>query len=834
MSRYFLTRLRVEGFRGINNEGDPLDLKFASGAVNSVFAVNANGKSSLFDALAYAFRGEIPRLVDLPAQENSDQYYCNRFHSKGRATIDLELTPDDGAAAISVHVERTPTGQRYVTSPSGHPAPQALLTTLAEDFSLLDYRTFVRFIDDTPLIRGRAFSSLLGLSAYSDMRQSLQAASNTRALSGDLGLPGLTAEANAAQRAVQEHLSILRNSYQHVTGQPLGDVGRLAQSMDEVFAALSGVEMLTPYFKDKSLLDVDFEVVKDAIRKAEGGEKRQELANTIAAITGIEAVGGGDAASAEAERTTIDALIATRDTRLAATRGDLFKRLHEAADKFMASGTWPNPNQCPLCLETLDTPITDHIRSQLDHYRDVATSIKEIGDTWRAATFVLRLARLEKFAAIEVPEAQRLSGALERDVAAGAISADQVDAAVARLTALEAKLAENLASLRVRKGQLEKELPQSLVQLTEQVEYGRQFKESLIGYLERQEEEISIRARIAIRERWRQFITRATTVFADAEVELSKARIAAIDAEYKAMFRRIMNVADIVPELRRDAGREDLHVQLSEFHGQHALSARALLCESFRNALAISVFLAAAMKHSGAPRFVVMDDVTSSFDSGHQFALMELLRTQLQFGLNQNGLQFILFSHDGLLEKYFDRLASEASTEWKHYRLQGAPPMGAILSQSQDANRLKATISTLLTAGQTTQAEPLIRQYLEFVLQTVIRKVNIPVPIDFAIKDAGRMVSNCLDAIRAATDLHNKAGTLVLDATQIQQIDTVHVPAIVGNWVSHYETASGSSLSAPVLQGIVQSIDDLAECFRYDDTTVTPVVRKWYRSLASK
>jgi hypothetical protein len=240
------------------------------------------------------------------------------------------------------------------------------------------------------------------------------------------------------------------------------------------------------------------------------------------------------------------------------------------------------------------------------------------------------------------------------------------------------------------------------------------------------------------------------------------------------------------------------------------------------------------MKHSGAPRFVVMDDVTSSFDSGHQFALMELLRTQLQFGLNQNGLQFILFSHDGLLEKYFDRLASEASTEWKHYRLQGAPPMGAILSQSQDANRLKATISTLLTAGQTTQAEPLIRQYLEFVLQTVIRKVNIPVPIDFAIKDAGRMVSNCLDAIRAATDLHNKAGTLVLDATQIQQIDTVHVPAIVGNWVSHYETASGSSLSAPVLRGIVQSIDDLAECFRYDDTTVTPVVRKWYRSLASK
>lgn len=832
MPRYFLTRLRVEGFRGINNEGDPLDLKFSSSAVNSVFAVNANGKSSLFDALAYAFRGDIPRLSDLPSQEHADNYYCNRFHSQGRAVIELELTPDDGAAAISVRVERAPNGQRNVTSPSGHTAPQVLLATLAEDFSLLDYRTFARFIEDTPLNRGRAFSSLLGLSAYSDMRQSLQAVSNTRALNGDLGLPSLNTEATAAQRAVQEHLTTLRNSYQRVTGQDLGDVGRLAESMDEVFTALSGVELLAPHFQGKNLLEVDFEAVKEAIRKAEGGEKRQELATTIAAIAALEAVGGGDSARTDAERAAVTALIATRDARLSATRGDLFKRLQEAADKLVNSGTWVNPNQCPVCFQTLDTPIADHIRSQLDHYRDVAASIKDIADAWRDATFVQRLAKLEKLPSLAVPVAHRISDALGQEVSAGTVAAESIQGATDRLSELEAQRSDTLTKLKARKDQLERELPQSLVQLTEQVEYGRQFKDALIGYLERQDEEERVRARIAVRERWRAFINQATTAFSDAEVELSKTRIAAIDAEYKTMFGRIMNVSDIVPELRRDAGREDLHVQLSDFHGQHALSARALLSESFRNALAISVFLAAASKHTGAPRFVVMDDVTSSFDSGHQWFLMELLRTQLQFGINPNGLQFILFSHDGLLEKYFDRTASELPTQWKHYKLQGAAPMGAILSQSQNANRLKATITTLLTAGQTTQAEPLIRQYLEFVLQTIIRKVSIPVPIDFAIKDTGRMVSNCMDAIKAATDLHSKANTLVLDAAQFQQLDAVHVPAIVGNWCSHYETASGSSLSAPVLQGIVQSVDSLAECFRYEDTAVSPPVRKWYRSLS--
>ena len=38
MSRYFLASAAIEGFRGINNDGDPLVLKFKHDAVNSVHA----------------------------------------------------------------------------------------------------------------------------------------------------------------------------------------------------------------------------------------------------------------------------------------------------------------------------------------------------------------------------------------------------------------------------------------------------------------------------------------------------------------------------------------------------------------------------------------------------------------------------------------------------------------------------------------------------------------------------------------------------------------------------------------------------------------------------
>jgi len=244
------------------------------------------------------------------------------------------------------------------------------------------------------------------------------------------------------------------------------------------------------------------------------------------------------------------------------------------------------------------------------------------------------------------------------------------------------------------------------------------------------------------------------------------------------------------------------------------------------------VFLAAALKHQGAPRFVVLDDVTSSFDAGHQFFLMELIRTSVQQPCKQDGLQFIILSHDGLLEKYFDRLNSQA--DWSHTQLLGAPPMGAVTGQSQTPDRLKNTITNFLNAGQTTQAEALIRQYLEFKLQQVIRKVGIPVPFDFVINDHSHMVQNCLNAINTAVDLEKRAGSLVLTAQQIKDIDTIHAPALIGNWVSHYETASRGSLSAPVLSNVVQAIDDFSECFRFDDTSSGYIVRRWYKSLSKK
>ena len=829
MPRYFLTRLAVEGFRGVNNENAPLDISFEPNSVNSVFAVNGIGKSSIFEALCYAIYGNIPKLELLQAQERPQDYYCNRFHSKNEASILVEFQPDDGTDLVSIRIERKSSGNRVVTSPSGHSDPEGFLATLKEAFALLDYRTFARFIEESPLERGRTFSALLGLAEYSDCRQALQSASDTRALNTDLDIKVLSTKVSAAQKEAQQALATLRSSYENVTGKPLEDTHTLDECADEVTTGLGNVELLKPHFAGKNLDDINFDEIKTVIKTAEEGEKRRELGSVIESIATLEVLAVHDLAAIATEQQKIGTLIDEREILLASTRGDLFKRLYESAGELISKGTWSEHKKCPLCESELSSSISQHIDEQLTQYEEAATKIAEIRDTWQTSAWRKCFSAHETAAPLAVEPQNRELSVLDGKFSSGNISKEDLSAAVKRTSDLTGRVDGTLNTKRDRKEALERELPRSLVQLTEQVEYGRQFKDALNLYFDNQNEKVALQARLDIRERWKQFISNTTTVFAEAEAALSKARIKDIDAEYKSMFREIMQIGDVVPDLRRAEDREDLHVQLSDFHGQHRLSARALLSESYRNALAISVFFAAALKHSGAPRFVVLDDVTSSFDAGHQYFLMELIRKKLQQPKNANGLQFIILSHDGLMEKYFDRLSGK--TGWYHNKLQGSPPMGAILHQAQGADRLKATIVSLLSAGQMTQAEPLIRQYLEYKLQQIIRKVDIPVPIDFAIKDTSRMVSNCLDAISSAIELHNKAGTLVLDTQQFQDIDTSHVPAIVGNWVSHYETGSGSSLSASSLNGVITSIDALAECFRYDDTSGESTVRRWYRAL---
>lgn len=831
MPRYFLLGVKVEGFRGINNEGDPLAVKFKKEKMNSIYAVNGVGKSSLFDAIYYAITGKLPKLDGLHYIERAEDYYVNRFHTQSQGTIELLLESDEATPQThTVIVERESDGTRRVNSPSAHPDPEALLASLNSSFALLDYHTFNTFISNSPLERGRSFSTLLGLDIYSDFRQALKTVADTRALNTDLNLPALQMRATGENDNASIALLKSAAAYKSIFSKDMGEAEKIDGFSKEVLESLQQVELIKEDVGGVALLsEVDFDAVLKTIREAEGGKDKDRFVELTSLLAKLKLVGKPVDAIAT-EKTGLAGKVDELAVLYEATAGTERRKLYEAADHLLTSGGWHDPKKCPLCESELVEPIADTVKEQQDQYKQVDEKIAEIKRDWQFGELRKRLLLLEDSVGKDIPAADKHFSENDRKILNGNTKANDIKELVEYNDKLEARLLAAEEKFTAEHEELSKKLPKSLVQLTEQVEYAKQFREAVKEYQLNVDKHTSTKKEVDLRLRWQRFIGKAAEEYAKAETELSRQKLLTIEADYKAMFAEVMKSTDVVPNLTRDINSEQLYVQLEEFRGQQDLSAKPLLSESYRNALAISVYLSAAMKHADAPRFIVLDDVSSSFDAGHELNLIDYVRTKLQFDANPNGIQFIILTHDDLMQNLFERLASTGDAH--HQVIEGMPPYNLTI-RAKDVAQLRANAVTPLTAGQLDVGKFWVRPYLECIVMDVIRSLKISVPLDFAVQDRKRMVQNCLNAIKKDIDLHIAAGTIVLTQTQIDDMKNTHIPALLANWVSHFETGSGTGVSPAVLLGAIDSVDKFADCFKYDytDPVTNVVTRKYYKNL---
>lgn len=825
MARYFLRRLSVEGFRGINNQNSPLILEFKSDSVNSIFAGNGIGKSSLFEALHYAVYGTVTKLEKLNEEENAGDYYCNRFHTGGAAKIELTFSPDDGSDDVEIHVQRTIAGARTVSSPSGHSDPDKFLMELQSDLRFLDHKGFMDFIEDSPLSRGRTFSGLIGLSKISNFRQALQTLSHGGNINRDFQLTTLATEEQSATDQLEQKITRIDALYSSITGNNISRPFDSSTVISSSSSSLSSISLLTPFFVGKDILSVDFSAIRAEIRKTEQSDLRERLQVIIQQLDTLE--GMAPLASESGEQDELKKLAQDRDTAMAATQGSGMHKLYVTTLSLFDSKEWIDPSKCPLCSSGITDPLDASVKAHLAQYEKFEDSLGKIQANLNSALWIKRLTACSGNAVLKTALKAPLQKLNKED-----INSTIIDVEVAKLKEMEDLRKKNIEELTKEKEGIEKSLPPSLVSLTEKIEHAEFLATTLNEARDLQKTQQTKRDQLTKRKRWETFIKEADNTFSNAEAALSTAVITSLETEYKEIYKSITNNPEIIPILKRSTTTEDLHLRLEKFYSLSDLSATSLLPESYRNALAMAIFLSASLQDKSVGRFIVLDDVTSSFDSGHQFALMELIRSRIAVPNNTDGPQIILLSHDGLLEKYFDRLGG--TSEWHHQKLQGLPPHGHVLPQAQDANRLRSHAASFLSAGQVTEAGPLIRQYLEFKLLQIIRAVQIPVPIDFAIRDDRQMVENSLNAIRDAVSTHNTIGDLILNATQISDLTGVHMPAIVGNWVTHYSTGVMSGLSARTLLGVLDSIDKFSDCFEYTCHCTGTAQQRRYKSLSQK
>lgn len=819
MSGWLLETIEIEGLRGINNEGDPLVLRFKPNCVASISAPNGVGKSSIFDALSFAIRGTIPKLDDLQAVEQSESYYVNRFHSAGEGKVALTLSPVAGGNPVKITVERKRDNSRVVTSPPGVDG-NALLEELNREFVLLDYQTFQSFISDKDLDRGRSFAGLLGLRKYSDLRQALQAISNTRAFNSHFDVSAIERRGREADaEAIKQHRAV-EKAFEELTQKSISNHATRDAAETAAHSAVEQVQLLKPHCSGKRFGEIDIDKCLAAIKAADAGDDRAKLTALISKQTALDAA-LADGLN-EADRDSLKGLASERDAALADIGSAILKQHLQTAEKVLSHADWSNKCLCPTCQTLNDTSVLDKVNEGLQHYEAVEDLAGKIDELWSARGWG-SLVDLERISVAqgEVTRIRDVSVRLPEH----SLTAAQIDQMWGLRKQYADRLTAQLVAIKSERQDIERRLPPSLVGVATSVEAARRLRDSWKAYDLALAKSASAKAELSRIDRIKKFLDAASGACATAESNASIRRLAAIQPLCETLFAAIIH-DPVKPALVKRQGGEEMSLLLSQFWTLSDVSAQALLSESFRNAFAVSVFLAAAKLYGGNAQFIVLDDVTSSFDAGHQYHLMEVIRTKFARPGQPNGPQVILLSHDTLLEKLFNKNANSA--DWQHVRLEGTART-AVLPQSNTGNRVRDATLRYLNAGQIEDGALRLRQYLEFKLLEIIGSVNIPVPVDFALDDTRKQVQSSLDAINAAIALHHAANSLVLSQQQQSGLRT-HVASITGNFLAHYATGSTQAFSGSSLIGVVRAIDDFADCFKHEDPPGSGNLR-YYRSL---
>ncbi|MCP3704370.1 MAG: hypothetical protein GY954_15770, partial [Alteromonas sp.] len=112
--------------------------------------------------------------------------------------------------------------------------------------------------------------------------------------------------------------------------------------------------------------------------------------------------------------------------------------------------------------------------------------------------------------------------------------------AIDAITLFENKRSEKLTEVKALQVRLQSELPPSLVTLTQKLEAGIRFGTAVKELRTAKNELAKLSVYHAWRERWRSFITIASSAVGTAETALSVQRIAQIQTDYQAIFTDLM------------------------------------------------------------------------------------------------------------------------------------------------------------------------------------------------------------------------------------------------------------------------------------------------------
>ena len=206
------------------------------------------------------------------------------------------------------------------------------------------------------------------------------------------------------------------------------------------------------------------------------------------------------------------------------------------------------------------------------------------------------------------------------------------------------------------------------------------------------------------------------------------------------------------------------------FHGSLVSPPHGYLSESHLNCLGIAFFLTSAMAFNKENRFLVLDDVISSFDSGHRKRFADLINERF------SDYQIILLTHE---KAWFDYMHNMVKAKNWHVRtVKWDPDNGTHIDESLET--LEERIERRIKGKDCDGLGNDMRRYLERVLKQVA--FDLEVKVKFLYNDANedRMCYELLTELKGKINKH--AGQEMRDD---QTLARLIASSFIGSKASH-------------------------------------------------
>lgn len=808
MTKYFIQSISIEGFRGINNEGSPLLIKLQTDGVTSIFGENGKCKSSIFEAFLFSILGRIIRFDDYHGDIKDKRTIKNLFHP-GLGNIKIEFL-DNLKNVTDINVKVDENGVRTISSNS-IPNPEAFLSSLCSNLNFLDYKSFEKIMLNSSEETGRLFSNLVGFGSFTFIKDKFDKISRTQNINVDFG------------KTLKE--GTIRTNNQRISELKIEIQKRLKEISVEIDPndKKQALKIINSFLrkqyskKIKNLTDnsqIDFDQLVSTKIGPDYEENVAKLNIKQEALKELVLLQNGIKKFNNKTLTSLTKKLKTAYLQVSKQEDIVLGKLYEDAIKSYDSIIGSDKNTCILC-NTKDLgdgrkTFYEQINSKIRSYINFKDKYASFFDEFLQRIYLSNLIEIEnRF----LTEGDRFFFIIEK-------SKDYLNSDFFEghnlgviISSYKLKISTEINLLNLSINELKSQIPPKISEL---VEINNTYKFVFNSFSEICKLSIDNNYNtkyLAELEHWTTFINKTKEDYENAYNTLMDEISSMIDTDTKLFFKEIMGDVDIIPKLKKEHKGQKVNILLEKFYSNTAdIKAASLLSESYRNALSLSIYFAAALKSKSAGCFIIVDDITSSFDSGHQLYLLDLIKRKISIGpSNKNGKQIIFLTHDGLLKKVLNE--NNSLKNWVHYTLNANKDIVSLKPFKSDD--LKLGIQEKIYNGNYVGSD--FRMYYEFVLLEIIEKLNLEIPFSLINSNDKKMVDKLSRAIQEIIEMKRASGKIRGVRLPNKTDFKLHTQQLSNN-LSHWPSAREASLATPVLNRIVDDIDLFKRLFQYNCT----------------